>query len=90
MAMNQLERFPSTVGHEEPDRLLYYVQGFTGNSLNEWVDKVEPDIPDEQVVIDSDIGDRTVRNWIGDDFIGFAEGVMPGGGYIAGPSHATS
>jgi hypothetical protein len=70
--MNQRERFLKTVQHEEPDRLLYYVQGFIGNSFNEWIEKIEPDIPDDQVVIDSMFGDRTVRNWIGDDFVEFA------------------
>ncbi len=44
--MNQRERFLKTVSHEEPDRLMYYVQGFIGNTLNEWKVTVEDTIED--------------------------------------------
>nr|MDO8119354.1 hypothetical protein [Candidatus Sigynarchaeota archaeon] len=50
--MNQRERFLKIVGHEEPDRLMYFATNLLGNSENEWHQRFEHTIPADQVVID--------------------------------------
>lgn len=70
--MNQRERFLKTIHHEEPDRLMIYHNGFIGNTFNEWRNRFEDTLTDEEVVIDPQFGDRTTRKWIDDDFVEFA------------------
>ncbi len=70
--MNQRERFLKTVAHEEPDRAQILYLGFIGNSFNEWLDKYEEDLEDEDILIDPMFGDRTPRQWLNDDFVFFS------------------
>lgn len=70
--MNQRDRFLKIINHEEPDHVMMYVQGFIGNTLNEWREKIEDILTDEEIFLDPMFGDRTIRQWIGDDFIEFA------------------
>jgi Uroporphyrinogen decarboxylase (URO-D) len=76
--MNNRERFLKTVNHEEPDRVMFYTMGFMGHSLNEWIDRVEDTIEDEDVLIDPQFGDRTLRHWLKEDFIEFSAGSTVG------------
>jgi hypothetical protein len=75
--MNQRERFYKTIQHEEPDRIMYFTLGFFGNSLNEWESRVEPDLDENQVLIDPTFGDLTIRKWLGTDFLDFAVSTSP-------------
>ena len=70
--MNQRERFLKIIQHEEPDRVMVYHNGFIGNTFNEWRDKIEDTLTDEDIVLDRVFGDRTTRAWIDDDFVEFA------------------
>ncbi len=70
--MNQRERFLKIIQHEEPDRVMVYHNGFIGNTFNEWRDKIEDTLTDEDIVLDQFSGDRTTRAWIDDDFVEFA------------------
>jgi hypothetical protein len=51
---------------------MVYHNGFIGNTFNEWRDKIEDTLTDEDVVLDPVFGDRTTRAWIDDDFVEFA------------------
>ena len=46
--MNQRER-SKIIQYEEPDRVMVYHNGFIGNTFNEWRDKIEDTLTDEDI-----------------------------------------